>query len=202
MKLSGEQISEIRDEIDRSAIVIQTLKDDVLDHLCCVVEYKLERGKRFGAALSEALHEFAPDGLDGIQRETMFLLNSTKIIRMKKLIYAVGLLSAIAISLGWLFSVLHWPGGDQLFNYGFLGFLLLFVPLLSIDRYKVYLRQAASEKLRIILGSSSAFIIGLAGVFKLLHLQGADYLLLGGMVLFTFGFLPFLFFRMYKKSIS
>ena len=121
---------------------------------------------------------------------------------MKRIIYAVGLLSAIAISLGWLFSVLRWPGGSELFNYGFLGFLLLFVPLLCIDRYKVYLRQAASEKLKIVLGSCSAIVIGLAGVFKLFHLQGADHLLLGGMLLFTFGFLPFLFFRMYKKSIS
>lgn len=57
-------------------------------------------------------------------------------------------------------------------------------------------------KLKVILGSFSALIVGLAGVFKVLHLQWADHLLLGGMLLFTFGFLPFLFFRMYKKSIS
>src|SRR5690606_9873173 len=185
-----------------SAITIQTLKDDILDHLCCVTEYKIERGKQFEAAFSEALDEFAPNGLDRIQRETMFLLNSTKIIRMKRIIYTIGLLSAIAISLGWLLPVLHWPGGNDMFNYGFLGFLLLFVPMLAIDRYKVYLGQALSEKLRIILGALSAVMTGLSLVFKLLHLQGADYLLLGGMMIFTFGFLPFLFFRMYKKSIS
>lgn len=202
MKLSSQQIAIIRDTIEGSAITIPTLRDDVLDHLCCVMEHKLEHGQVFEAALTEALREFAPAGLDQIQRETLFLLNSTKIIRMKKIIYAVGLLSAIAISLGWLFTVLHWPGGNDLFNYGFLGFLLLFVPLLAIDRYKVYLGQALSEKLRIILGSLSAVVVGLSLVFKLLHLQGADFLLLGGMLLFTFGFLPFLFFRMYKKSVS
>jgi len=202
MKLSAQQIATIRDRIEGSAITIQTLRDDVLDHLCCVTEYKIERGKQFDAAFLEALDEFAPNGLDLIQRETMFLLNSTKIIRMKKIIYTIGLLSAIAVSLGWLFSVMHWPGAYQLFNYGFLGFLLLFVPMLAIDRYKVYLGQALSEKLRIILGSLSAIVVGLSLVFKLLHLQGADFLLLGGMLLFTFGFLPFLFFRMYKKSIS
>src|SRR5690606_22893862 len=163
MKLSAQQIATIRDRIEGSAITIQTLRDDVLDHLCCVTEYKIERGKQFEVAFPEALDEFAPDGLDRIQKETMFLLNSTKIIRMKRIIYAVGLLSAIAISLGWLFSVLRWPGGSELFNYGFLGFLLLFVPLLCIDRYKVYLRQAASEKLKIVLGSCSAIVIGLAG---------------------------------------
>lgn len=202
MRLSPEQIEIIRDSIDRSAIAIQTLKDDVLDHLCCVTEYKIERGQPFKTAFSQALDEFAPEGLDRIQRETMFLLNSTKIIHMRRIIYATGLVSAIAVSLGWLFSVMHWPGAYQLFNYGFLGFLLLFVPMLAIDRYKVYLGQALSEKLRIILGSLSAIVIGMSLVFKLLHLQGADILLVGGMLIFTFGFLPFLFFRMYKKSVS
>lgn len=202
MKLSDWQIEAIRNHIDQSAISIQTLKDDVLDHLCCVMEYRLERGQDFEAALTEVLHEFAPGGLDQIQEETLFLLNSTKIIRMKKIIYTIGLLSAIALSLGWLFTVMHWPGGHELFNGGFLGFLLLFVPMLAIDRYKVYLGQALSEKLRIIFGSLSAIVVGLSLVFKLLHLQGADLLLLGGMLIFTFGFLPFLFFRMYKKSVS
>lgn len=202
MKLSPDQIEVINNEISRSAITIQTLKDDVLDHLCCVVEWKIERGKNFETALSEAFHELAPDGLDEIQRETVFLLNSIKIIRMKRIMYLVGLLSSIAISLGWLFTLLHWPGGYELFNSGFLGFLMVFVPMLAIDRYKVYFSQAMSEKLRIILGSVSAFIVGLSLVFKLAHLQGADLLLIAGMLMFTFGFLPFLFFRMYKKSIS
>jgi hypothetical protein len=202
MKLSASQIEAIRSHIDQSAISIQTLKDDVLDHLCCVMEYRLEQGRDFDAALTETLHEFAPKGLDQIQEETLFLLNATKIIRMKKVIYTIGLLSAIAISLGWLFTVMHWPGAYQLFNYGFLGFLLLFAPMLVIDRYKVYLGQSLSEKLRIILGAMSAIAVGLWLVFKLLHLQGADFLLLGGMLIFTFGFLPFLFFRMYKKSVS
>lgn len=202
MKLSPEQISALRGYIDQSAINIPTLKDDVLDHLCCVVEHKMEYGKTFDAALAEAFYELAPNGLDDIQYETVFLLNSTKIIRMKKIMYSIGLISSIATSIGWLFSVLHWPGGRELFNYGVLGFLLLFVPMLIIDRYKVYIRQTVSEKVKIILGTLSGFIIGLAGVFKLFHLQGADMLLLGGMLMFTFGFLPFLFFRLYKKSIS
>src|SRR5690606_35265648 len=125
-----------------------------------------------------------------------------KIIRMKKIMYAIGFISTVSISLGWLFLVLDWAGGRQLFNAGFLAFLLLFLPLLAIDRYKVNLRKALSEKLRIVLGFSSAFIIGIAIGFKYLHLQGADILLIAGMLMFTFGFLPFWFFNMYKKSIS
>lgn len=200
--MSTEQISIISDGIDKSAITFKTLKGDVLDHLCCVTEHRMANGKSFEMACGEALYELAPGGLDLLQHESVFLLNSTKIIRMKKIMYSVGLLSSIAISLGWLFSVLHWTGGNQMFNFGFLGFLLVFVPMLAIDRYKVYIGKALSERLKIIIGSLSAFIIGLSLVFKLFHLQGADILLIVGMLMFTFGFLPFLFFRLYKKSIS
>lgn len=87
-------------------------------------------------------------------------------------------------------------------TFGFLGFVLLFMPMLAIDRYKLTLNKALSEKLKIILGFTSAAITGLAVLFKILHLQGADILLVLGIILFSLGFLPFLFFRMYKKSVG
>ena len=121
---------------------------------------------------------------------------------MKKVMYSIGLISSICVCIGWLFKVLHWPGAGPLFNYGFLGFVLIFIPMLAIDRYKVNISKALSDKLRIILGFFSAMVMGLAVLFKLMHLQGADILLIIGTLIFSFGFLPFLFFRMYKKSIT
>src|SRR5688572_1575152 len=171
MKLSQEYIDIIRDRIDTSDITMTTLKDDVLDHLCCVVEQKVEAGKSFEIALQEALYELAPNGLDEIQRKTFYLLKSPKIIFMKKVMYLTGLLCAIALSVGWLFATLRWPGGREIFNIGFLGFLWVFVPMLVVDRYRARIRKAASEKIKIAVGAVSAFIVGLSLVFKLLHLQ-------------------------------
>ena len=200
MKLSTEQINKVRHVIDLSAIRNTSLKDDVLDHLCCVVEYKMTGGRSFEEALPEALKELAPDGLDEIQRETVFLLNSAKIILMKKVMFSFGLISSMALSLGWLFKFLHMPGADQLIDYGFFGFALIFVPMLAIDQFKVSINKALSEKLRIILGLVSAIITCAAVLFKILHLQGGDLLLFGGALIFIFGFLPFQFFTMYRKS--
>lgn len=202
MKLSQAQVEIIRNRINQSTICIQTLKDDLLDHLCCVVENKIGKGITFEAALPEAIHELAPHGLDEIQRQTLYLLNPAKVIVMKKIMYVIGLATATSLSLGWLFVTLRWPGGRELFNYGFLGFLLLFIPMVAIEHYKISFRKALSEKLKIILGSVSGFIVGLSLVFKVLHLQGADILLIVGVLLFTFGFLPFLFFNLYKKAVS
>jgi len=202
MKLSQEQLAVIRHRIHKSDITIKTLEDDLLDHLCCVVEKKMDNGNHFDTALQEALKELAPYGLDAIQLQTFYLLNSPKIIFMKKVMYLIGLISAGAVSLGWLFTVLRWPGGYELFNYGLLGFLLLFMPLFAIDRYKINLKKALSEKLKIVMGSVSGVIVGISLVFKFLHLQGADIVFFVGMLMFTFGFLPFLFFSMYKKAVS
>jgi hypothetical protein len=202
MKVSPEQVAQIKEVIGQSAITIDTLKDDVLDHLCCVVEAKMTNGGGFEISLKEALNELAPDGLDAIQRETIFLLNSTKIMYMKKIMYSIGLITSISMTMGILAKLLHWPGSEELFTYGFVGFLLLFLPMLAIDRYKHNLSKSLSEKLRIGLGYLSAFLLVFSIAFKLFHLTGANLLLLSGMCIFSFGFLPFLFFNMYKKSLS
>ena len=202
MRVSPEQVAQIKQVIGQSAINIDTLKDDLLDHLCCVVENRMEKGMGFETSLSEALLELAPDGLDAIQRETIFLLNSTKIMLMKKIMYSIGLITSIAMTMGTLAKLLHWPGAEELFTYGFVGFLLLFLPMLAIDRYKHNLSKSLSEKLRIGLGYLSAFLLVFSIAFKLFHLEGANLLLLSGMCVFSFGFLPFLFFNMYKKSLS
>ena len=202
MKLSSEQIVRIHEVIEQSSITIETLKDDLLDHLCCVVEVKMTNGSEFEISLKEALNELAPDGLNTIQRETIFLLNSNKIIFMKKIMYSIGLITSIAMTMGILAKLLHWPGADELFIYGFVGFLLLFLPMFAIDRYKHTLSKSLSEKLRLGLGYLSAVLLLFSILFKLFHLEGANLLLLSGMCVFSFGFLPFLFFNMYKKSLS
>lgn len=202
MKVTAEQVTIIRKQVEQSGIINEMLRDDVLDHLCCVVEIKISKGMNFELALQEASHELAPEGLIEIQRETVFLLNPTKIIRMKKIMYAIGLLTSISMTFGLTFKILHMPGADELFNFGFFGFTLVFLPMITIDRYKQNLHKAMTERLRLIFGFLSAVLIGASVMFKVFHIQDADVMLLVGIAIFSFGFLPFLFFSMYKKSIS
>ena len=122
---------------------------------------------------------------------------------MKKVMYLIGLVSSISICIGWLFKILHWPGADELFLGGFLAFVLIFIPSVVIDRFRVAVNKTLlSEKLKIILGVLSGAATGLAVIFKIMHLPGADQLLIFGFLAFSFGFLPFLFFRMYRKAIE
>jgi hypothetical protein len=201
MKLSQELVEVIRRRIDKSDITMERLKDDVLDHVCCVVESKMKDGKSFEVSLQEAFHEVAPHGLDEIQRKTFYLLQSPRFFLMKGIVYSIGLFSAAALSLGWLFVLLRWPGGPEMLNYGSLVFLMIFVPMLVLSQRKTPLKLQR-DKLRQLIGITSSLTVGLSIVFKLFHLQGGELILVAGVLMFTFGFLPFLFFSLYKKAIA
>ncbi len=203
MRLSSDQVQSIRRLVESSGIAIASLRDDVLDHLCCVVEIKMQRGKSFETAINDAVTELAPNGLEELQRETVFLLNSTKIIHMKKFMYLVGLLSAMSFVAGWAFGILHLPGALELSAYGFLGFSFGFMPLYAIDYYKTSIQRALSEKLKFAMGLLSSILMAASVVFKILHLPVLPtFFLIAATVLFVFGFLPFLFFGLYKKSVA
>lgn len=202
MKLTEQQVQVIEDFVNAQGIRIRTLRDDVVDHLCCVMESELEKGKAFEELLEKATSDLAPNGLGEIQDKTIFLLNARRIIFMKKAMYSIGFLGSFSLTTGVTLNVLRLPFGNEFFTVGLLTLLLVFIPLLAIDRYKVALSKALSVRLKIILGAGAAAIVGLSGVFKLLHLQGADVLLGIGAVVFALGFLPFYYFTMYKKSVS
>lgn len=201
MTLSEEQVEYIRNRVKHGGIGIAALQDDVLDHLCCVVEMKMEESIEFDVALTAAIQEFAPEGLAQIEQETLLLLNA-KTMNMKKVMYGIGFASTSSMSMGLTFKLLHMPGGDQLVTYGFLTFALIFLPLVVINHFKVNLHTPWTDRVRVILGILSALTTGMAIVFKSFSLQWAEVLLLTGATLFSFGFLPFLFFTMYKRSVS
>ena len=202
MKLTSKQEDIIEASVKNKGIQLPSLQDDIIDHLCCVVENQLGKGKEFDQLLEEAIADIAPHGLKDIQRQTIFLLNAKRIIIMKKVMYSIGVVGALSLTAGVVFKLFWYPGANTLFTIGMVTLLLIFIPLVAFDHYKVAISKTLSERLKIILGAVAAVIAGITGIFKMLHLQGADILLGVTAIVFCFGFLPFLFFTMYKKSIS
>lgn len=184
MKLSGQQVRHIRKQIEDGGIQLESLMEDVLDHLCCEVEVKMAQGKDFQMAAQEAVVELAPNGLAEIQQETLFLLNAHKISRMKKLTFSMGIIGSFALTGGAAFKLLHLPGANQLFMVGYLVFLLVFIPLLAFDRLKYSIAKGLSERV-IILGGITSILLGMAGALKIMHLPGDHLLLMWGLILFA-----------------
>lgn len=208
MSLTEEQVNRIYQRVDESLIKIRTLKDDVIDHLCCLVEEGISQGEEFETALEQAMKEVAPYGLNEIQFQTTILLNFNLIIRMKKLTYAVGLVSSMMMCIGATMNILHLPGAGNLAvvgvgTIGFFAFALLYLPLLALTNFKGAMkRQPWFEKTKLIAGCLSGIMLGTAVAFKVLHLPGADQFMLTGAALLTFCFLPFVFFSMYRRSLA
>ena len=202
MRLTDEQERKIIELLDKDGLKMKSLRDDILDHLCCVVEIRIKKGEAFEMALQEALIELAPNGLSEIERKTIFLLNYRRILMMKILMYLIGFVGAFTLTAGITFKLLYFPYANMLFTGGFLLLLLVFLPLYTFDKFKLAIARSLSERLKIIMGCVSGTVIGLSGVFKFLHWQGASVLLLAGAFIFAAGYLPFLFFTMYKKSVS
>ena len=202
MKLTEQEVDHIREVVTMSGIERISLRDDIVDHLCCVLENWGNTRESFDVKLKHAVLDLAPYGLKQLEHETVRLLNYNRIKAMKKIMYTTGFLGAVSTTVGVMFKLLHWPGADQLFVAGFIVLVLVFVPLSIVDRFKVILTKALPEKLRAFTGVIAALAGGTAIIFKLLHLPGADLLLITGGLVFAFGFLPFLFFTLYKKSIA
>lgn len=202
MKLTIEQEKTIEELVDAQGLSIRTLRDDLVDHLCCVVESQLGKEQSFEQLLEQAVTDLAPNGLMDIQHTTIFLLNSQRIFLLKRLIYVIGFLGSVSLTAGLTLKLLRMSFGTELFTVGFLTLLLVFIPLLAIDRYKVALSKSISVKVKLLSGVVAAGATGLSVLFKLMHLQGAEGLLMLGAGVFVVGFLPFFFFTMYKKSVS
>jgi len=202
MNLTEEQIIFIRKTLSDGGIQNESLTDDVLDHICCVVEVLLKRGKKFDEALNEAITDLAPNGLKDLEIQTRYLLNSKRTITMKKLMYLIGFLGAATLSSGMIFKLMHWPGANAMSVAGLVALVFVFVPLLALDFYRYEVSKALSNRFRFFSGVIATVLIAVSIVFKMLHLQGASVLLVIGGFIFVFAFLPFLFFSLYKKSVS
>jgi hypothetical protein len=202
MSLTSEQIRVIESIINESNLTIPSLKDDLLDHLCCDVEDKMAKGENFRDAAQQSVVDLAPNGFEQIQYETEYLLNIHKTISMKKLMFLIGLATSISMTMGLMMKLLHMPGGEELVNFGFLAFALIFLPMLTFSRYKENQGKFSYEKAKIVFGFLSALFTGLAVLFKMkMDLDISTVMLMTGASLFSFGFLPLQFFTMYRKSI-
>ncbi|MDQ3395338.1 MAG: hypothetical protein M3512_14670 [Bacteroidota bacterium] len=70
--LNDDQLDYIHPKISKSKIDLPLLKEDLLDHFCCVTEHHMKNGMNFHETFDFALQEVAPTGILEIQNETIF----------------------------------------------------------------------------------------------------------------------------------
>jgi len=201
-KLSDEQVEYIEQQVNNSQIESKELQEDLIDHFCCVIEDYLDQGKTFEESYNKAYEIVCPNGFDEIYKETLLLLTSNNIIIMKKSMYILGFIATVLLTTSILFKLMHWPGAGLLIVLG--AFMLIFVllPIIALYFYKKEFSQYISYKLKYVFGfvGLGLFLAGIVG--KVMHWPGWGITLVVSIAIINFGFFPFLFYRLYKKSVE
>ena len=92
MNLTDTQILFIEEDLHSRGLTYHALQEEVLDHICCMVEIELENGTTFNIAYQNALDAFGNEqGFKNIQELTYTLL-STKSTIMKKVLLLISML--------------------------------------------------------------------------------------------------------------
>ncbi|TXB66932.1 tripartite tricarboxylate transporter TctB family protein [Vicingus serpentipes] len=185
--LNENQVDEIRQLIEARGAEMEELTNDLLDHICCMIEDRMSLESDFHKVLQETMAVFGNNGIRNIQDETTFLLTKN-ILAMKKTTHIIGITSAILLLLATLFKIYHWPGAGMMYVLG--GFLLsfIFLPLMltikikeKISKPRIWLNVA---------GTLSGFIMVNGIFFKVMHWPYANMLTTAGMIIALFVFLP------------
>ena len=119
---------------------------------------------------------------------------------MKKLLFIFGCLVSILLITGILFKVLHWPLAGVLLILAAALFIFVLLPLSGIFFFKKEFSKHASYKFKYIFGFLGIALLLTGFVLKMNHWPGSEITLLLSLVVINFGFLPFLFYRIHKKS--
>ena len=180
-----------------NGLTYEQLQDDILDHICCLVEEKMTEGENFDSSYQAVLSGIGDTTLFSIQHETLLLLDK-KFQKMKNSTYAIGLTGSILSLFGAFFKMMHWPGAGVLISLGFLLVTAVFLPLYFILSYR---EQAEKPKIIYpIIGYVTLAIILTGALFKIQHWPGANILLQSSMAVILIAFIPLYLVQIFKRS--
>jgi hypothetical protein len=195
--LSEEEIDFVSADIRARGIGLNSLHENILDHVCCLLEEEMQVGQDFHAHYETVISRFYREALWEIEEETYLLITFKNFRTMKKVTTVSGIFSAIFLNLGILFKYMHWPGASAFIQLGIISMAFVFLPLLLIMRN----RDTTSTREKIVnsLGFVLAITLALHVLFKVMHWPGATLFIMATGVLLA-GFIPLFFFNGYKNE--
>ncbi|PZF71368.1 hypothetical protein [Taibaiella soli] len=196
--LSDQQIDYILDDISARGVKMEGLQQDLLDHVCCIIEQNLEANGDFEQFYQTAIQKFYKTELSEIERETILLLTFKNYYAMRKTMFITGAISAVAFILGSVLKIMHSPGAGLLLLLGFITISFLFLPLLFIIKSRE--TTNSRDKLILATGTVSAIMYCLSMLFLVNHWPGAHNIWMATLSITAFVFLPSYFFTGIRKE--
>lgn len=193
-ELNLYHIDQITNDVKLQEIAFSHLFHDLVDHICCDVEYHMQQGMDFDEAYNAVKEKIGFRGLRKIQEDTLYEVDK-KYRKMKKLMKISGVSGTVLLGFAAIFKINHIPPAGILLSLGAVVLSFLFLP----SALTVLWKETGSAKKLILY--ISAFITGVSFIlgmlFKIQHWPGAAFMislgLLSGMLLFIPSMLYMLF---------
>jgi len=187
----------IKSDLLRLGLTYDRLIDDMLDHVCCMVEEYMDEGGDFESSYSQVLDTIGEKALPEIQHQTLLNLDK-KYQRMKNFTYVFGLSSAILTILGSFFKRMHWPGAGIMITVGMVLIVLVFLPLYFISNHREQVEK--KNPVYAIVGYLTIALLLAGATFKIQHWPGAGYMIYASIGFILIGFIPLYVVNAFQRS--
>jgi len=186
-ELTIYNIEKIASDVRSQEIIYPHLADELIDHICCDVEYEMLNGMTFGEAYARVRQKIGKRRLKEIQEETLYATDSKyRIMRTTMKLSAVA--GTILFGVAAMFKIQHWQGAGIMLTLGALILTFLFMPsALGV------LRKETRSRKRLVLFisaflSAGLFITGI--LFKIQHWNGGEPILILAGIVVVFLLIP------------
>ena len=191
--LNDTQIDFILNDISARGVEMESLQQNLLDHICCIIEQNLEVNGDFESFYQKTIRAFYKDALWEIEEETLLLLTFKNYYTMKKMMIVSGIFSAVTMSIGIFFKFMHWPGASPFIILGIVASSFIFLPLFFMLKAKE--KTKTKDKLILGLGTLSGILMSLSILFRVMHWPFGFNLSIISIVVLGLVFLPIYFFN-------
>ena len=198
--LSEQQIDYIFNDISARGVEMESLQQNLLDHVCCIIENNLEENGDFESFYKKTITSFYKNELWEIEEETLLLLTYKNYYTMKKVMINSGIAAATFFIIGSFFKFMHWPGASLLILLGMAIGALLYLPLLFL--FKKNETTESRSKLVLAIGTINGILFCTYTLFKIFHWPYASNLWFITLGLFSFVFIPLYFFNGVKNPAN
>jgi len=195
-QLSDLQINLIRGDIRQNGVELTDLEDDLLDHVCCAIEYELASNSSFEEVYNNIKQTIFPEGYRKIQETTTHLLTQ-KYTTMKKTMNISAIAGSSLLLIGSVMKLLRLTGSNETLALGALTLIAVYLPILLIFSLKQ--TDIFIGKIRNFSGYIGANLMIIGIVFQVLHYNYGKEMLAAGFLIFLLVFIP-LFFKSLGKD--
>lgn len=198
VNLTDEQVDFISNDITKKGIETEDVRDNILDHVCCIIENEMPIEEDFYVFYELTIARFYTRNLREIEEETKNLITFKYYYAMRRTLKITAIATSLLILSGGICKFQHWPGASVLLFTGLILFSLVFLPLNIVLKFRD--DEEKENRLIMLVGFLTASVGTIGILFKVMHWPYANMLFYGSFIVFFLVFIPLYFFTKFRNT--